>query len=42
MLRTYDVSLLINVEYALTFAGFQERAFEQALRLQRAVVLGGS
>jgi hypothetical protein len=40
--RTYDVSLLITAEYALTFASFQERSFEHALRLHLGVILGGS
>lgn len=40
--RTYDVSLLIAVEYALTFADFQERSSEHALRLHLNVILGAS
>lgn len=42
MLRTYDASLVIAVDYALTFGDFQERSVAQALRLSVGVVLGGS
>lgn len=42
MLRTYDASLVIAVDYALTFGDFQERSVAQALRLSLGVVLGGS
>jgi len=42
VLRTYDVSLLITIDYALTFGEFQERSVEQAVRLSFGVVLGGS
>jgi len=41
-LRTYDVSLLVALDYALTFADFQERSNEQALRLVVGVVIGGT
>ena len=41
-LRTYDASLIVAVDYALTFGDFQERSVEQALRLSFGVVLGGS
>lgn len=42
VLRTYDASLLIAVDYALTFGEFQERRLAQAVRLSFGVVLGGS
>jgi hypothetical protein len=42
LLRTYDVSLLIALDYAASFADFEERDGEQALRLSVAVILGGS
>jgi hypothetical protein len=42
LLRTYDVSLLVALDYALTFADFQERGDEQAFRLVVGVVIGGT
>ena len=42
LLRTYDVSLLVALDYAVTFADFVERGDEQALRLQVALILGGN
>lgn len=42
MLRTYDASLVVAVDYALTFGELQERSVVQALRLSLGVVLGGS
>lgn len=42
LLRTYDVSLLIAVDYALQLADFKERKDQQALRASIAVILGGS
>lgn len=42
LLRTYDVSLLATIEYAATFATFQERSVEHALRVHLDIVLGGS
>lgn len=42
MLRTYDASLVVAVDYALTFGEFQERSVAHALRLSLGVVLGGS
>jgi hypothetical protein len=42
MLRTYDASLVVTLDYALTFGDFQERSVAQALRLGLGLVLGGS
>lgn len=42
LLRTYDVSLLVALDYAITFADFAERDDEQALRLQVELIIGGS
>jgi hypothetical protein len=42
LLRTYDVSLLVALDYALAFADFQERSDEQAFRLVVGVVIGGT
>ena len=42
LLRTYDVSLLVGLDYAITFADFAERENEQALRLQVELIIGGS
>lgn len=42
LLRTYDVSLLIALDYAITLAEFQERDDEQALRLLVGVIIGGT
>jgi hypothetical protein len=42
LLRTYDVSLLVALDYGLTFADFQERSNEQAFRLVVGVVIGGT
>jgi hypothetical protein len=41
-LRTYDVSLLLALDYAITFADFQERSNEQALRLSVSIIIGGT
>jgi len=42
MLRTYDVSALVALDYAFTFADFQERSDDQALRVVVAVIIGGT
>jgi hypothetical protein len=42
LLRTYDVSLLVAVDYAVTVADFQERDDEQALRATIDLIIGGS
>jgi hypothetical protein len=42
LLRTYDVSLLVALDYTLAFADFQERSDEQAFRLVVGVVIGGT
>jgi len=42
MLRTYDASLALTLDYALTFGDFQERTVEHALRIGLGIVLGGS
>lgn len=42
LLRTYDVSLLVALDYAFTFADFEERGDEQAVRLLVGVVIGGT
>jgi hypothetical protein len=41
-LRTYDASLLVAVDYALTVADFEERTTEQAVRFTLDLLLGGS
>lgn len=41
-LRTYDVSLLVAVDYALTLADYEERSTEQAVRLTLDLLVGGS
>ena len=41
-LRTYDVSLEVTLDYALTMADFQERSTEQALRLSMNLLFGGT
>jgi hypothetical protein len=42
LLRTYDVSLLLALDYAVAFADFAERSDEQAFRLVVGVVIGGT
>ena len=42
MLRTYDASAVLTVDYAFTFGDFEGRTNGQAVRLSLAVILGGT
>ncbi len=42
LLRTYDVSVMLSVDYAINLADFQERSDEQALRISTSVIIGGT
>jgi len=42
LLRTYDVSALVALDYAFTFGDFHDRSNGQAVRLSLAVIIGGT
>jgi hypothetical protein len=42
LLRTYDVSAVVALDYAFTFGDFEQRTNGQAVRLSLGVILGGT